>query len=117
VKRGEGLFEPREVRVGARAGDEVAIAENLAAGDTVVASANFLIDSEANLMAFMGGMLGMGMRADQMRMGTGDMEEMDGMQGMDGANGPNRMDGPERMDGLERMEGMEGMDGMDGSER
>ena len=89
VKRGEGLFEPREVTVGGRAGDKVSIAENLAAGDTVVASANFLIDSEANLMAFMGGMLGMGMRRDQMRMdmqgtegmeGTGDMEGMEGME-------------------------------------
>jgi Cu(I)/Ag(I) efflux system membrane fusion protein len=122
VKRGEGLFEPREVEVGARAADEVAIAQNLAAGDTVVASANFLIDSESNLMAFMGGMLGMGMRADQMRMGGSGVEEMqgmedvEGMEGTDGTKGMGRMEGTEGSertegtDGMERREGMEGTD-------
>ncbi len=116
VKHGEGLFEPREVQVGARAGDEVGIAENLAPGDTVVASANFLIDSEANLMAYMGGMLGMGMRADQMRM---DMEGMQGMEGMDGmeteegggAPGMRGMEGMEDTEGMESMRGMEQMQG------
>lgn len=99
VKRGEGLFEPREVKVGGRAEERVAIAENLAPGDTVVASANFLIDSEANLMAFMGGMIGMGMPPGQMRM------EMQGMEGMEGAGQ------------MEGMEGMEQMGDMDGKER
>lgn len=81
VKRGEGLFEPREVQVGERAGARVSVTENLAEGDTVVVSANFLIDSEANLMAYMGGMLGMGMRADQMRMDARGKETMEGMEG------------------------------------
>jgi hypothetical protein len=66
------------VRVGERGAERVAIAEGVAPGDTVVTSANFLIDSEANLMAFMGGMLGMGMRSDQMRMDAQDMEGMKG---------------------------------------
>lgn len=107
VKRGEGLFEPREVRVGERGAERVAIAEGVAAGDTVVTSANFLIDSEANLMAFMGGMLGMGMPRDQMRM---DMQEMEGRKDM------RNMQGAQGGESREEMEGMEGMDGMKGKE-
>jgi Cu(I)/Ag(I) efflux system membrane fusion protein len=87
VKRGEGLFEPRKVEVGERADERMSIAEGVAPGDTVVASANFLIDSEANLMAFMGGMLGMGMPREQMRMEMQGKEDMKGMKGMEGEPG------------------------------
>ena len=46
-----GRFEPRRVQPGARVGDRVEIAEGLAEGETVVTTANFLIDSESRLRA------------------------------------------------------------------
>jgi Cu(I)/Ag(I) efflux system membrane fusion protein len=44
------------VRTGASASDGVEIVSGLAAGDTVVASASFLIDSESRLKAAIAGM-------------------------------------------------------------
>ncbi|MCX5831715.1 MAG: efflux RND transporter periplasmic adaptor subunit [Deltaproteobacteria bacterium] len=49
VDRGEGNFEPREVVPGLRSEDMVEIIRGLRAGEKVAASANFLIDSEAQL--------------------------------------------------------------------
>lgn len=46
-----GHFEPRRVSVGARSGDKVQILQGLSAGETVVTTANFLIDSESRLRA------------------------------------------------------------------
>lgn len=51
VQRGEGLFEPRPVKVGESADGYVAILDGIKAGEQVVTSANFLIDSESNLKA------------------------------------------------------------------
>src|SRR5712691_3714235 len=51
VERGEGMFEPREVKLGAHADGYYQIREGLAAGERVVVSANFLIDAESNLKA------------------------------------------------------------------
>ena len=51
VAKGAGRFEPRRVRAGARAGDKIEISTGLAAGETVVTTANFLIDSESRLRA------------------------------------------------------------------
>jgi multidrug efflux pump subunit AcrA (membrane-fusion protein) len=51
-----GHFEPRRVVVGLESGDDVQILSGLAAGDTVVASASFLIDSESRLKAAIAGM-------------------------------------------------------------
>ncbi|WP_370644884.1 efflux RND transporter periplasmic adaptor subunit [Microvirga sp. ACRRW] len=51
VDKGEGRFEPRQVRVGASGNGYVEIREGVAAGDRVVVSANFLIDAESNLKA------------------------------------------------------------------
>ncbi|MBM1170130.1 efflux RND transporter periplasmic adaptor subunit [Microvirga arabica] len=56
VDKGEGRFEPREVKVGARGNGFVEIREGIAAGDQVVTSANFLIDAESNLKAALQGM-------------------------------------------------------------
>ena len=62
VNRGDGRFAPREVRVGARGDSLVEIVEGLKAGDEVVASATYLLDSESNLAsAIQGLMLQMGM--------------------------------------------------------
>jgi len=62
VNRGDGRFAPREVRVGARGDSLVEIVAGLKAGDEVVASATYLLDSESNLSAAIQGlMLQMGM--------------------------------------------------------
>ncbi len=54
--RGGGYFEPRLVTVGIQDGDDVQILSGVAAGDTVVSSASFLIDSESRLKAAIEGM-------------------------------------------------------------
>jgi Cu(I)/Ag(I) efflux system membrane fusion protein len=51
VDRGEGRFEPRAVKLGARADGYVAVIEGLREGEKVVTGANFLIDAESNLRA------------------------------------------------------------------
>jgi Cu(I)/Ag(I) efflux system membrane fusion protein len=56
IARSGGHFEPRRVRVGSQSGDWVQILAGLSAGDTVVASASFLIDSESRLKAAIAGM-------------------------------------------------------------
>ncbi len=48
---GEGRFEPRKVNVGMRADGHTEVLEGLAAGDSVVTSAAFLIDAESKLQA------------------------------------------------------------------
>ncbi len=53
-----GRFEPRMVWTGMGQGDRVQILKGLAEGDTVVASAAFLIDSESRLKAAIAGMGG-----------------------------------------------------------
>jgi RND family efflux transporter MFP subunit len=54
VDRGGGYFEPREVETGDRAGDDLVVLKGLKAGERIVTSANFLIDSESQLQAAMG---------------------------------------------------------------
>ena len=51
IEKGEGRYEPREVKTGARADGLVEITEGLKAGEPVVVRANFLIDAESNLQA------------------------------------------------------------------
>jgi len=55
VQREEGKFEPREVKLGRRGDGYVDVMEGLKEGETVVVAANFLIDSESNLKAAVGG--------------------------------------------------------------
>jgi membrane fusion protein, copper/silver efflux system len=55
VEKGEGRFEPRDVKLGHHGGDYVEIREGLAEGEPVVVSANFLIDAESNLKAALKG--------------------------------------------------------------
>ena len=56
LARAGGRFEPRRVRVGAEAHEQAEILSGLAEGDTVVASASFLIDSESRLKAAIEGL-------------------------------------------------------------
>jgi len=51
VERGEGRYEPRPVKVGARVPGWVQIAEGLKPGERVVTQATFLIDAESNIRA------------------------------------------------------------------
>jgi membrane fusion protein, copper/silver efflux system len=51
LDKGEGRFEPREVETGRRGEGRVEIRKGVAEGDSVVTSANFLIDAESNLKA------------------------------------------------------------------
>ena len=55
VDKGEGRFEPREVKLGHRGEGYVEVREGLAEDDPVVVSANFLIDAESNLKAALKG--------------------------------------------------------------
>ena len=49
LAQGGGRYQPAEVRVGRQAGDRTEILAGLSAGDQVVASGQFLLDSEASL--------------------------------------------------------------------
>ena len=49
IDKGEGRFEPREVKVGTRGEDYSEIREGVGESDRVVVAANFLIDAESNL--------------------------------------------------------------------
>lgn len=55
VDKGEGRYEPREVKLGRRGGGYIEVREGLADGEAVVTSANFLIDAESNLKAALKG--------------------------------------------------------------
>jgi membrane fusion protein, copper/silver efflux system len=54
VSGGDGLFQPREVQTSGQAGDKMIITKGLKAGERIVISANFLIDSESQLQAAAG---------------------------------------------------------------
>ncbi len=49
IDRGEGYFEPREVKLGSKIDDYYEVIEGVNEGERVVTSANFLIDSESKL--------------------------------------------------------------------
>jgi Cu(I)/Ag(I) efflux system membrane fusion protein len=55
VDKGEGRFEPREVKLGRRGGGFVEVTQGVSEGEPVVTSANFLIDAESNLKAALKG--------------------------------------------------------------
>jgi RND family efflux transporter MFP subunit len=97
IDRGNGYFEPRQVKTGEREGDRIQILSGLTGGERVVTSGNFLIDSESQMKAAasgMGGMAGMpGMTTAPAKPETpakkpaappakSDAKEMDDMPGM-----------------------------------
>lgn len=56
VRKADGAFEPREVSLGADQGDDTEVVSGLNEGEQVVASGQFLIDSEARLRSVLGNM-------------------------------------------------------------
>lgn len=54
VNHGEGQFEPRDVQTGLQVGEQVVITKGVKTGESIVTSANFLIDSESQLQAAAG---------------------------------------------------------------
>jgi Cu(I)/Ag(I) efflux system membrane fusion protein len=59
VDKGSGYFEPREVKVGSKVDNYYEVIHGLKAGERVVTSANFLIDSESKLKEAVAGMASM----------------------------------------------------------
>jgi membrane fusion protein, copper/silver efflux system len=55
VDKGQGRFEPRDVRLGHHGDGYVEVRKGVAEGEPVVVSANFLIDAESNLKAALKG--------------------------------------------------------------
>src|SRR5581483_5768302 len=51
-----GYFEPRKVQLGAKVDNEFIVLSGLKAGERIVTSANFLVDSESKLKSAAGGM-------------------------------------------------------------
>jgi len=106
IDRGGGMYEPREVKLGPAVDDYYEVRDGVKAGDRVVTSGTFLIDSESKLMAAtsMMGMLGMGgIKMEQGKMGEMEMGGMKGKEGMEEMKG---MEGKEKME-MEKMPGME----------
>jgi membrane fusion protein, copper/silver efflux system len=56
VRRADGMLQPREVRIGESTEDRTRIISGVNVGETVVASATFLVDAESNLGSSLGGM-------------------------------------------------------------
>lgn len=54
IDHGDGSLEPREIQTGPQIDDSVVVLKGLLPGDHIVSSANFLVDSEAQLQAALG---------------------------------------------------------------
>ena len=81
LARPNGYFEPREIKVGPPVDDYFPLISGLIAGDRIVTSAQFLVDSETNLQA---AMKSMSLTMPGMETGGGDTKGADDpMKGMD----------------------------------
>jgi RND family efflux transporter MFP subunit len=58
VQKGAGQFEPRDVEMGVSGGGYTEVLRGIQAGELVVTSSQFLIDSESSLQEAMGAMMG-----------------------------------------------------------
>jgi len=58
LAEGEGRYRPLEIRIGREQGDQVEVLEGLSEGQQVVASGQFLLDSEASLRGLLAQELG-----------------------------------------------------------
>lgn len=92
VDRGDGYLEPRQVEIGEQKGDRIIVIKGLKAGERIVTSGNFLIDSESQMKAAAAGMGGMaghqhgGGGAGSGKSGEGSQQQP--MQNMPGMQAP-----------------------------
>jgi Cu(I)/Ag(I) efflux system membrane fusion protein len=56
VRRADGMLQPREIKIGESTEERTRIISGVNVGETVVASATFLVDAESNLGSSLGGM-------------------------------------------------------------
>lgn len=77
IRDSSGMLRPREVVLGPRAGEKVTILEGLSEGETIVESANFLVDAESRLAGTGGGMPGMQHGGGSAAKGDGGEESHD----------------------------------------
>ena len=95
IDKGNGHFEPKEVKLGSKGDGFYQIVSGLDEGEKIAASSAFLLDSESRLAEAMGAMAGMpGM----------SMEGMAGMQGMEGMEGMKK-DSPTKAGPMEKKAG------------
>lgn len=86
IAKGGGLFEPREIRLGAQGDGYFEVLSGLAEGEDVVTNAQFLIDSESNLHEAVGKMGATGSEAPNAGRPSGEKTDADDgsdMKGMD----------------------------------
>ena len=78
IDKGNGHFEPKEIKLGAKMDGHFQVLSGLNEGERIVTSSAFLLDSESRLSEAMGAMAG--------------MQSMEGMKGMEGM----KMDAPKK---------------------
>ncbi len=79
IDKGNGHFEPKEIKLGARMDGYYQVVAGLTEGERIVSSSAFLLDSESRLSEAMGAMAGMpGMSME----GMAGMQDMKGMEGV-----------------------------------
>lgn len=81
VDKGEGRFEPRDVKLGARGDEYTAVADGVKEGERVVTAAAFLLDSEANLKAALGALTGGSDTAKVTHSAVGTLDDVDAKTG------------------------------------
>jgi multidrug efflux pump subunit AcrA (membrane-fusion protein) len=94
VDLGNGYLQPRQVTIGDRFNDRIAITSGLAAGERVVSSGTFLIDSESKLKAAADGM-----GAPQHQHGSEPATTMPDMPGMATPPSPSKSTNPSPHEG------------------
>jgi membrane fusion protein, copper/silver efflux system len=79
IDLGNGRFKPVEVTLGDYSGGYYQVLKGLTAGETIVTSAQFLIDSESNLQAAIS-QFGSSTKKDTMNIKSGKMKSMENMK-------------------------------------
>lgn len=94
IALGKGMFAPRDLRLGAQAGDEFEVLSGLQEGEKVVTSAQFLINSESNLRSAISKMI-------TQKQGGSEKKEPSGMKMEKGAEKPGNSKPAEQHQGKE----------------
>jgi Cu(I)/Ag(I) efflux system membrane fusion protein len=81
VDKGDGRFEPRDVKLGERGDEFTVVLEGVKDGERVVVAANFLLDSEANLKAALGALVGGADTAKVTHRAVGTLDDVDAKTG------------------------------------